>query len=105
MSAELAAMVELMGGTPYSLPAVLETAVEQREESARFVDDLCAGRFAVVVFMTGVGAASLLREAERLGRLDVALAALRGLITVCRGPKPVAVLRRNNVQINIVAAE
>jgi uroporphyrinogen-III synthase len=105
MSAELASMVERMGGTPYSVPAVRETAVEQPEETARFVDDLCAGRFAVVVFMTGVGAASLLREAEKLGRLDVALAALRGLITVCRGPKPVAVLRRNNVQIDIVAAE
>ena len=27
------------------------------------------------------------------------------LTTVCRGPKPVAVLRRNNVQVDIVAAE
>ena len=94
-----------MGGLRASVPAVRETALEQPVETARFVDDLCDRRFAVVVFMTGVGAALLLREAEGLGKLDGALTALRGLITVCRGPKPVAVLRRNNVQIDIVAAE
>jgi len=48
---------------------------------------------------------ALLRDADRLGRLDSVLAALRKTITVCRGPKPVAVLRRNDVQVSITAAE
>ena len=105
MSGELSSMVERLGGTPYSVPAVRETPLEQPEETARFIDSLSVGRFDVVVFMTGVGATALLREAEKLGRLEAVLAALRTAITVCRGPKPVAVLRRHDVQVNATAAE
>ena len=105
MSAELTAMVERFGGVAYSVPAVRETPVEQPEETTAFVDALCAGRFAIVIFMTGVGASALLREAEKRAHLDAALAALRSATTVCRGPKPVAVLRRQDVQVNITAAE
>ena len=65
MSGELSSMVERLGGRPYSVPAVRETPLEQPEETARFVDGLCAGRFHIVVFMTGVGATALLREAEQ----------------------------------------
>ena len=105
MSGELSSMVERLGGTPYSVPAVRETPLEQPEETARFIDSLCAGHFDVIVFMTGVGATALLREAEKLGRLEAVLAELRKAITVCRGPKPVAVLRRHDVQVNATAAE
>ena len=105
MSGELSSMVERLGGTPYSVPAVRETPLEQPEETARFIDSLSVGRFDVVVFMTGVGATALLREAEKLGRLEAVLAALRKAINVCRGPKPVAVLRRHDVQVNATAAE
>ena len=105
MSTELAAMVERFGGVPYSVPAVREIPIELPGETAAFVDALCAGRFDVVIFMTGVGASALLREAEKRGQFDAALAALRTATTVCRGPKPVAVLRRQDVQVNITAAE
>ena len=105
MSGELSSMVTRLGGTPYSVPAVRETPIEQPEETARFIDALAAGRLDVVVFMTGVGATALLREAEKLDRLDSVLGALRKATTVCRGPKPVAVLRRHDVQVNATAAE
>jgi uroporphyrinogen-III synthase len=105
MSAELAAMVERFGGVPYSVPAVRETPLEQPEDVGAFIDALCAGRFAIVVLMTGVGVTALLRDAERLGRLEAVLAALRQTMTVCRGPKPVAVLRRHDVPVGITAAE
>jgi uroporphyrinogen-III synthase len=105
MSAELAAMVERQGGTAYSVPAVRETAIESPADAAKFVDALCAKRFQVVVFMTGAGASALLKEADNRGQRDAALAALRSAKTVCRGPKPVAVLRRNDVQVDITAAE
>jgi uroporphyrinogen-III synthase len=105
MSDELAAMVERFGGRAYSVPAVREAPLQQPEETGAFVETLCEDGFAVVVLMTGVGVTALLREAERLGRLDAALAALRKTTTVCRGPKPVAVLRRNDVPVGFTAAE
>jgi uroporphyrinogen-III synthase len=105
MSAEIASMVERFGGIAYSVPAVRETPLEQPEETTAFVDALCAGRFNVVIFMTGVGATALLKEAEKRGQLDAALMALRGATTVCRGPKPVSVLRRHDVQVSVTAAE
>jgi len=105
MSSELSSMVERQGGGPYSVPAVRETPIEQPAETSAFVDALCANRFDLVVFMTGVGASALLKEAETRGRLDAAIDALRRTTTVCRGPKPVSVLRRSNVQVNITAAE
>ena len=61
MSTELAAMVERFGGVPYSVPAVREIPIELSGETAAVVDTLCAGRFAVVIFMTGVGVSALLR--------------------------------------------
>jgi len=105
MSSELSALVERQGGTPYAVPAVRETPVEEPAETTSFVDALCARRFDIVVFMTGVGASALLKEADKRGRLDAALQALRSSTTVCRGPKPVAVLRRNDVQVSVTAAE
>src|SRR3954471_6879329 len=90
MSGELAAMVERQGGIAYSVPAVRETPLETPEETSAFVDALGAGQFDLVVFMTGVGASALLKEAEKRGRLDAVRAALQKSTTVCRGPKPVS---------------
>jgi uroporphyrinogen-III synthase len=105
MSAELASMVERLGGIPYPVPAVREIPLEQPEETARFIEALSKGRFAVVIFMTGVGATTLLREADKAGRLEPALEALRHATTACRGPKPVAVLRRHNIEVGVTAPE
>ncbi|HXD75623.1 MAG TPA: uroporphyrinogen-III synthase [Vicinamibacterales bacterium] len=105
MSGELSSLVERQGGIAYSVPAVRETAIDQPEEAAAFLDHLCAGRFDAVVFMTGVGASALLKEAGKRNQLDAALRALRTTVTVCRGPKPVAVLRRNDIQVSVSAAE
>ena len=103
MSEEVAALVRRLGGHPHSVPAVREVA--RSDQAGPFLDALLAGRLSVVIFLTGVGAAALLREAERVGRLDAALIALRSTSVVCRGPKPVAALRRHDVPIQVTAAE
>ena len=105
MPEELAGLVERLGGTPYCVPAVREAPLPHLEHVAAFVDALCAGRFSVVVLLTGVGVAALLREADGEGRLAETLNALRQTTTVCRGPKPSAVLRRHDVPIRLSAAE
>jgi uroporphyrinogen-III synthase len=105
MSGELASIVERMGGAPYCVPAVREVPLEHPEEVAGFIDRLCARRFDLVVLLTGVGVTALLREAQRLGRQDDVLAALRETVTACRGPKPAAVLRRHQVPVRVSAPE
>jgi uroporphyrinogen-III synthase len=48
---------------------------------------------------------TLLHEADRLGRLEDTLTALRAATIACRGPKPVAALKRYNVPAQIRAIE
>jgi uroporphyrinogen-III synthase len=103
MSRELSELIRRLGGVPYVAPAVRE--VPHFENIPPFLDALTAGQFSIVIFQTGVGVNVLLREAERLGRLDETLAALRTTTVACRGPKPTAVLKRNVVPVHLKAAE
>jgi uroporphyrinogen-III synthase len=103
MSGELSDLVRRFGGVPHSAQAVRE--VPRLERVPALIDALSGGCFSVVVFLTGVGVTALLREAERLGRLEEALAALRAATIACRGPKPVAALTRYNVPVQIKAIE
>src|SRR5947209_16269160 len=85
MSGELSDLVRRFGGVPYCAPAVRE--VPRLEQVPGLIDALTQGHFSLVVFLTGAGVLALLREAERLGRLEEALTALRATTIVCRGPK------------------
>ena len=100
MTAEIAAMVRRMNGTPIAVPSVRE--VPRQAEAAAFVDAVVAGRLAVVIFQTGAGASAILKEAERLGVLGDLTARLQHMIVVCRGPKPTAVVRRYGIAAPIV---
>ena len=99
---EMAELVRRLGGVPCAVPAVRE--IPRLDEVPAFLDALDDGRVSMVVCLTGVGIARLLQEAQRLGRLDDTLAALRQTITVCRGPKPSAVLRQYGIDAGIRAA-
>jgi uroporphyrinogen-III synthase len=100
LSNELAELVRRMGGTPVAAPSVRE--VPREAETAAFVDQLATGRFGVVIFQTGVGAAAILGHADRQGRLADVITGLRSATIVCRGPKPTAVLRRHGLEPTIV---
>jgi uroporphyrinogen-III synthase len=100
LSKELAELVRRMGGTPIAAPSVRE--IPREAETAAFVGHLASGRFGVVIFQTGVGAAALFRDAERQGRLDDVLAGIGAATIVCRGPKPSAVVRRYGLEPTIV---
>jgi uroporphyrinogen-III synthase len=101
-STELAELVRRLGGEPRSAPAVREVAHLERVPA--FLDALQDSRFEIAIFLTGVGVARLLQEAQRLGRIEDTVAALRTMTTVCRGPKPSAVLRQYDVPVTIRAA-
>lgn len=103
MSGELSDLVRRFGGVPCAAPAVRE--VPRLEQVPALIDALSEGRFSLVVFLTGAGVMALMREAERLGRLEEALTALRAITIACRGPKPLAALKRYHVPVAINAIE
>src|SRR5262245_52971564 len=101
MSGELANLVRRNNGEPYSVPAVRETDVESGPDVSAFIDQIIAGDCQVAIFLTGVGARRMFDSADRLGRLPELLEALKKTTIVCRGPKPIAVLRKMELPITL----
>ena len=101
MTGALASMISKRGGEPVCAPALREAPLDCADDVRYLLDKLESGSLDVVVFQTGVGARALFREADNQGRLDFLLNALRGITTVCRGPKPTAALRQVDVQISV----
>jgi uroporphyrinogen-III synthase len=105
MSSELENLVRRYGGNPRSAPALREVPRDAPVELDAFLDRLCANRFQIAIFLTGVGVTTLLREASVRGRLDAAVDALRRTTTACRGSKPAAALRHYGVPTRVSARE
>ncbi len=93
MSHELARLVEKHGGEAVCVPALEEVHELDADQASRLVTALADGAYDVAVFMTGVTVSLLFEHAERIGRRPELVTGLRGVITVCRGPKPTAALR------------
>ena len=105
MPREMAGLVERLGGRPYSVPALRESPIPDVATLEPFLNALSVGCFSLVVFLTGAGVTALLREAERLERLEETIDGLRRAPIACRGPKPAAVLRRHDLPVRVSAAE
>lgn len=99
MTGALASLISKRGGEPVCAPALREAPLDCADDVRYLLDTLESGSLDVVVFQTGVGARALFKEADNQGRLEFLLDALRGITTVCRGPKPTAALRQVDVQI------
>lgn len=93
MSSELARLITKHGGNPLSVPAVRESPELTLAAARKLFDDLDAGRYEIVIFMTGVAVSLLFEAAEQTGRRPSLVRALQQVTTVCRGPKPTAALR------------
>ena len=98
---ELADLIRRRGGEPVWVPALRELKAAGAPELSAFLDLLEQERCRVVVFQTGVGVNLLMEEAERLGRLEELVSALRRVITVARGPKPGAALSRRGLRASL----
>lgn len=103
LSSELAELVRREGGEPMCAPAVTEAAVDVTALLPVLIDDLAHSRVELVVFLTGAGATELLEQARSIGMLDALIEALGGVTTVCRGPKPAAVLRKYGIRVQLNA--
>jgi uroporphyrinogen-III synthase len=98
-------LIRRNGGKPYCVPAVRENLLDCAQQVSTFIERLASSSIHTVVFLTGVGVTALFREAERLGQFSELLAALQKVTIVCRGPKPVAALKRHGVRAAVSAQE
>jgi uroporphyrinogen-III synthase len=105
MESELANLARRHGLEPVSVPALREETADCAVEVNGLIDALARGDMDYVIFQTGVGASTLLDEAEKLNRRDELIEGLRRTRVVARGPKPTAVLARCGLRPAVSARE
>src|SRR5688572_20819615 len=91
-AAEMARLIEKFGGRPFVSPSMREVPIEQNRDAIDFANGLITGQIDVMIFMTGVGFRHLLSAVERHVDRQRYLTALTDIVTICRGPKPVAAM-------------
>lgn len=102
---ELGRLIETYEGIALSAPALRELPVAENQEALRFARDLVSGSFDIVIFLTGVGARTLLKAVSQNYNSHSFLEALRRVKVAVRGPKPLGVLREWNVPVAVTAPE
>jgi len=104
-AAELAKLIQTYDGVATVAPSMREVPRESNREALAFSDALLAGKFDVVIFLTGVGARALQAVVETVHKREDYVAALKRIPVVARGPKPVAALRELGITPVLVAPE
>ena len=92
-------------GVPIVAPSVQERAHGDHEVGVRFVEQLEAGAFEMVILMTGVGLAFLRDSIATQMPVERFCAALSRAVLVARGPKPIGVLRQLGLHPQVVIPE
>ena len=85
-------MIRRHGGEPISAPALREVPLTENKPALEFARRLTRGEVDVMILLTGVGTRFLTTSIESELPREKFGEALRGIVTVARGPKPVAVL-------------
>ena len=104
-SKEMAALVTTYGGRPVAAPAMREIPLDSNPDALACGDALLAGRFDIVILLTGVGTRALLNVIDTKHPRDAVVAALAKTKVVPRGPKPLAVLRELGITPWVIVPE
>jgi uroporphyrinogen decarboxylase len=105
MAAETRTLIERLGGLAIIAPSMREVPLEDNHAALDFAARLIAGELDVVIFMTGVGVRELFKVIETRHPRSVIVAALAQIVTVARGPKPIAALRNLGMTASITIPE
>ena len=105
LSGVLADMIVKYGGVSLEAPALREIPFGANAEALDFADRLLAGRFDIVIFLTGVGTRFLAQAIETRHDRESWTAALARTKVVVRGPKPLVPLRELKVRVDVQAPE
>lgn len=105
MADEVRSLVTKSGGVAISAPSMREVPLESNAAALAFAADLLAGRYDVVVFLTGVGTRHLFAAMETRSERAALVAALAKTTIVARGPKPLRALRELGIEHVITVPE
>jgi len=102
---EMETMISKFGGEAVVAPSMREVPLEENKIAGEFATRLMSGDFPVVIFMTGVGAATLFDAVKAITDWDAFQAELDKRLIIIRGPKPVPVLKTHGIHIDHRAPE
>ena len=90
---EMAMLIEKFGGIPHVSPSMREVPLDDNQPAIDFANRVITGQIDIVILMTGVGFNHLLAAIDRKVDKQRFFDALSDIITITRGPKPVAAMR------------
>lgn len=102
---EMQRMIEKFGGIPFVSPSLREVPVAENREAIDFAYQVITGQINIAIFLTGVGFKHLLAAIEKHLDKQRFLDALSDIVTIVRGPKPVAAMREVGITPTYRAAE
>jgi uroporphyrinogen-III synthase len=102
---EMAELIRRQGGIPFVAPSMREVPLGENAEAFRFAEGLFAGKFDMVILLTGVGTRQLQRLLAARYPAEAFAEGLRKVTVVSRGPKPAAALREIGVTPALIAPE
>jgi len=88
-----AGMLEKKGATTYRCPLVQILDLQDSGDAEAWIEQLVAGAFRDIIWMTGDGLQRLVGIAEKVGRRDAVINSLKQCRAITRGPKPARALR------------
>src|SRR5574337_1726062 len=101
LAAPMADLIGRQGGTPVSAPALGEIPAMEHADAIEFAKALLDGRIDMVIWLSGVGARTLLTAIEGTVSRAEFLAALGRIPSIALGPKPQAVLRELGIPMTL----
>ena len=105
MAVEMTRLIERYGGRPIVAPAMREVPLQDHAEVLRFGEDLRAGHFDLILFLTGVGTRFIMDILKTRFALPDITAALARITLLARGPKPIAALKEFGLTAQLVVPE
>ncbi len=90
---DMVRLIERYGGVALVSPSMREVPLDDNRAPVDFANRLITGQIEVVVFLTGVGFQHLLAAIERKVDRQRFLDALQDVVTLVRGPKPLAAMK------------
>ena len=102
---EMAELIRRYGGEPIVAPSMREIPLAENRDALELLPQIEAGRFDLLILMTGVGTRTLNQALLTQYPQERILSALRNVQLVARGPKPIAALKELGLQPAITVPE